>query len=44
MPGGSHVAIWDGRDKRGSTVSSGVYFYVLDVGGERLTRKMVLLK
>ena len=44
MPGGSHATIWDGRDTRGNAVSSGVYFYVLDVGGERRTRKMVLLK
>jgi hypothetical protein len=44
MPGGSHAVVWNGRDQRGGAVSSGVYFYVLDVGGERRTRKMVLLK
>jgi flagellar hook assembly protein FlgD len=44
MPGGSHAVEWNGRDERGSAVSSGVYFYVLDVGKERRTRKMVLLK
>ncbi len=44
MSGGSHETVWNGRDARGNTVSSGVYFYVLDVGGERRTRKMVLLK
>jgi hypothetical protein len=42
--GGSHEATWDGRDDRGGPVSSGVYFYVLDAGGERRTRKLVLLK
>jgi flagellar hook assembly protein FlgD len=41
---GSREAIWTGRDDTGSPVSSGVYFYVLDVGKERLTRKLVLLK
>ncbi len=44
VPAGAHNAVWDGRDGGGRSVSSGVYFYVLDVGGERLTRKMVLLK
>ncbi|HEU4928801.1 MAG TPA: FlgD immunoglobulin-like domain containing protein, partial [Candidatus Krumholzibacteria bacterium] len=43
-PAGSHTVTWDGRDERGGAASSGVYFYVLDVGGERRTRKMVLLK
>ncbi len=43
-PAGSHTVAWDGRDERGTAASSGVYFYVLDVGGERRTRKMVLLK
>ncbi len=43
-PAGSHTVRWDGRDDRGGAASSGVYFCVLDVGGERRTRKMVLLK
>ena len=43
-PAGSHTVTWDGRDDRGGAASSGVYFYVLDVGNERRTRKMVLLK
>ncbi len=42
--GGSRSAIWNGRDDAGGTVSSGVYFYVLDAGKQRLTRKLVLLK
>ncbi len=42
--GGSHSVIWNGRDDAGNAVSSGVYFYVLDAGKERLTRKLVLLK
>jgi hypothetical protein len=41
---GSREVIWTGRDDRGAAVSSGVYFYVLDVGKQRLTRKLVLLK
>jgi hypothetical protein len=43
-PAGSHTVTWDGRDERGGATSSGVYFCVLDVNGERRTRKMVLLK
>jgi hypothetical protein len=42
--GGPREVVWDGRDDRGGPVSSGVYFYVLAAGGERRTRKLVLLK
>jgi hypothetical protein len=35
---------WDGRDRRGNAVSSGVYFCRLRAGKEWLTRKLVLLK
>ena len=37
-------ALTDADPDNGNTVSSGVYFYVLDAGKERLTRKLVLLK
>jgi flagellar hook assembly protein FlgD len=42
--GGTRSVVWNGRDDNGNAVSSGVYFYVLDAGKERLTRKLVLLK
>jgi hypothetical protein len=33
------------RDGRGASPrSSGIYFYVLDAGKQRMTRKLVLLK
>jgi hypothetical protein len=35
---------WDGKDEGGSRVNSGVYFYELRVGNERMSRKMVLLR
>jgi hypothetical protein len=35
---------WNGIDDRGVAVASGVYFYVLDAGGLRLTQKMVLMR
>ena len=41
---GAHVTEWNGTDERGRVVSSGVYFCVLEASGERLTRKLVLLK
>jgi len=41
---GSYSVPWDGRDDAGSTVSAGAYFYRLEAGGFRQTRRMVLLK
>ncbi|MDD3642197.1 MAG: DUF2341 domain-containing protein [Candidatus Krumholzibacteria bacterium] len=41
---GEHRAEWDGRDARGATVSSGVYFYRLTAGKTAVSRKMVLLR
>ncbi len=41
---GRHEVVWDGTDGRGESVASGVYFYVLQAGSERLTGKMVLMR
>lgn len=41
---GEYEVIWDGTDRQGSRVASGVYFYRLHVGSEVETKKMVLLK
>jgi hypothetical protein len=41
---GEYSVHWDGRDARGSVVSSGVYFVRLEANGETRTQKMVLLK
>jgi len=35
---------WDGRSENGEQVSSGTYFYQIEVGGYTETRKMVILK
>jgi hypothetical protein len=35
---------WDGRDNAGQEVSSGVYFYTLEAGSFRETRRMVLVR
>lgn len=44
QPAGSREVVWRGTDDRGAQVASGVYFSVLEVDGERVTRKLVLLK
>ena len=41
---GRHRAVWNGRDDKGIEVSSGVYFYRLDVGEYQQVRRMILLK
>ncbi|MFH1278158.1 MAG: FlgD immunoglobulin-like domain containing protein [Candidatus Eisenbacteria bacterium] len=41
---GSHTAVWDGRDRFGHEVGSGVYFYRLDAGPLSETRKMTLIR
>ncbi len=42
---GIHSLTWDGCNSRGERVSSGVYFcrLAIDGGGEKITRKLVLL-
>jgi hypothetical protein len=41
---GRHVAAWDGRDRSGRPVASGVYFVRLLAGDSQSARKMVLLR
>nr|MBP7206032.1 T9SS type A sorting domain-containing protein [Candidatus Cloacimonadota bacterium] len=41
---GTHQLLWDGLDERGNEVGSGIYLYELISGGQRQTRRMVLLK
>lgn len=44
MPAGRHEASWNGSDRHGRPVASGVYFYELREGGVRLTQRMVVLR
>jgi hypothetical protein len=37
-------AYWDGKDENGETVSSAVYFYVMEAGEYRAARKMIIVK
>lgn len=41
---GRYAIRWDGRDERGLTVSSGVYFYQITAGKFKDVRKLMLLK
>jgi len=42
-PGSRNVA-WDGCDGQGRAMPGGVYFCTLEAAGQRLTRKLVLLR
>jgi hypothetical protein len=44
MPAGYQNVTWDGSDKNGHTVASGVYFYKLRAGEFTDTKKMLMLK
>ncbi len=38
------AAHWNGRDEHGEMVSSGVYFYTIEAGSFRATRRMVIIR
>ena len=40
----SRAAYWDGRNQRGESVASGLYFYTLSAGDFTATRKMLIRK
>jgi hypothetical protein len=44
LPAGNHEVRWNGRDRYGNPVSSGVYLYRLEVDGKAETRKMTLVR
>ncbi len=44
LPAGRHTVGWDGRNDRGSVVSSGTYLYSLVAGKQRLSRKMLMVR
>lgn len=41
---GDCEVVWDGRNERGKTLASGIYFARMTVGGFTATRKLVLLR
>ncbi len=44
QPGGTWQIRWDGTDATGARVAAGVYLVVLEVNGDRTSRKVILLK
>ncbi|MGD8395855.1 MAG: PKD domain-containing protein [Candidatus Eiseniibacteriota bacterium] len=44
LDAGRHVARWDGRDRSGHEVASGLYFMRLESGARVATRKLILLR
>ena len=39
---GAYTSVWNGTDARGRRLANGVYFYALDNGSKRISRKLVL--
>jgi hypothetical protein len=44
QPAGHHRAVWDGKDERGSVVSSGIYYYRLKADNEARIGQMTIVK
>lgn len=44
LEAGSHAVDWDGRDRDGARVASGVYLVRLSAGGETVSREIVRVK
>jgi flagellar hook assembly protein FlgD len=44
LEAGQHASRWDGRDRAGRRVASGVYVVRLRAAGREQTRRIVLLK
>ena len=40
----ARAAYWDGRNAEGEAVASGIYFYYLEAGSFRATRKLIIQK
>jgi len=41
---GNHEIIWDGTNRNNESVSTGIYFYQLNIGGDIKTKTMILIK
>jgi hypothetical protein len=39
---GAYTSVWNGTDVRGRRLANGIYFYTLDNGAKRISRKVVL--
>lgn len=43
-PAGVHTVKWNGRNQFGNLVSTGIYFYNIEMGSYRETKRMLLMK
>jgi flagellar hook assembly protein FlgD len=43
-PSGNHQLIWNGKDDKGRSVSSGIYMYRMETPSYSKTMKMMLMK
>jgi hypothetical protein len=43
-PAGYHSLVWNGRNDLGDQAAAGLYFYLLEAGSVRQSRKMLLVK
>jgi len=41
---GNHHILWNGKDRKGNSVPSGIYFYLMETHDYQETKKMLLLK
>jgi flagellar hook assembly protein FlgD len=44
MQAGSYRVVWEGSDRDGAKVSSGIYFYRIRAGSFTASKKMLMLK
>jgi hypothetical protein len=44
LPAGAHNQVWDGRDGAGRSVAAGNYYVALSRGGERVVRRMTVVR
>ncbi|SYZ71804.1 hypothetical protein TRIP_C10003 [Candidatus Zixiibacteriota bacterium] len=44
FPAGHHTLVWDGRDEKGNSAASGIYFYQIKAADFTARKKMILLK
>ena len=44
LAAGEHVRYWDGTHGDGMSLAAGAYFYELRCAGERLQRRLILLR